>query len=135
MHLILSATGTIRPISLFRVEVWPDGRWEYESRAVAHAQGRLAPAELTQLQSRYDEVDWDLQALNNPISADDRTFFTLDVIGENGEQRRYQFSEAMANLSFQFKDLVHFLRHNVAVGAEPVGPVATEVHQQPSSNP
>jgi hypothetical protein len=131
MHLALSATGVDSGISLWRVEVGEDGRWNYESRAVQHAAGTLPPEDLAQLQGLYKAVDWGLETLNNPVSYDDRTLFKLDVDHGGGERRLYQFSEAMNHLSWQFRDLVHFLRHNVADAGDPVGIRPNETEHRP----
>jgi hypothetical protein len=121
VHLSLTATGADSGVPLFVVNVDEDGTWSYQSRAVAHAAGTLTPGDRAQLKNFYDKVSWGLEVLNNPVSAEDRTFFRLEVDHGGGEQRQYQFSEAMNHLSWQFRDLVHFLRHNVATGGEPVG--------------
>lgn len=131
MHLALSASGVGTGIPLFQVEIDENGEWTYESRAVEFARGRLNEADQVQLKSLYDKVDWGLEVLNNPVSADDRTLFKLEVDHGHGDLRLYQFSEAMNHLSWQFRDLVHFLRHNVARAGDPVGHIPEETAQQP----
>jgi hypothetical protein len=121
MHLTLSATGLDSKLPLFQVKVDDQGQWSYESRAVEQAEGKLMDGDVAQLRSLYDSVPWDQEVLNNPISADDRTLLQLEVNRENSDKRLYQFSEAMNHLSWQFRDLVHFLRHNVANHGDPVG--------------
>ncbi len=120
MHLTLSAQGITSGVDLFRVSVSEDGHWSFESRAVERADGRLDPEDVAQLLTLYTHVDWDDHVLNAPVSADDRTLFKLDV-HDGGMIRTYQFSEAMNHASFQFRDLVHFLRHNVALSGDPAG--------------
>lgn len=135
MRVALSATGVDTDIALFRVEVNEDGGWTYQSRAIAHAAGRLSEADRVQFKSLYDKVDWGLEVLNMPVSADDRTLFRMEVDHGHGDTRLYQFSEAINHASWQFRDLVHFLRHNVAVAGEPVGPepAGNDVQPQPWS--
>jgi hypothetical protein len=121
LQITLTATGIESKVELFRVQVDGAGRWRYESRAVAHAEGRLSAADLAQFKSLYDKVNWELEVLNGPISAGDRTLFAMDVIHDGGDRRIYQFTESLAHRSWQFRDLVHFLRHNVATAGDPVG--------------
>ena len=121
MHLTLSATGVDSKVDLFQVQIDEKGNWSYESRAVEKATGKLMDGDVAQLRSLYEKVPWDQEVLNNPISADDRTLFKLEVNREDGDKRLYQFSEAMNHLSWQFRDLVHFMRHNVADHGDPVG--------------
>jgi len=122
LRLLLTATGLDSKVELFRIGIDESGRWEYQSRAVEGLHGQLSESDRTQLARLYEQVDWDQEVLNLPVSADDRTLFALRI--DDGDlQRTYQFSEAMNHASWQFRDLVHFLRHNVAMGGEPVGPV------------
>ena len=130
MHLTLSASGVGTGIKLFSVSVDEAGHWTYESRAVERAEGKLSPGDREQLQDFYLRVDWGKETLNNPVSIDDRTLFKLEVDHGNGDRRLYQFSEAMNHLSWQFRDLVHFLRHNVITG-EPLGQFPDDTHHQP----
>lgn len=120
MHLTLSAKGLESGVDLFRVSVREDGHWSYESRAVERAEGRLDPEDVEQLVGLYTSVDWDKHVLNAPVSADDRTLFELNV-DDGNMTRTYRFSEAINHASYQFKDLVHFLRHNVALAGDPAG--------------
>ncbi|HLN61049.1 MAG TPA: hypothetical protein VK464_05800, partial [Symbiobacteriaceae bacterium] len=120
MHLTLSATGVDSKVDLFQVQIDEKGNWAYESRAVEKATGKLMDGDVAQLRSLYEKVPWDQEVLNNPVSSDDRTLFKLEVNREDGDKRLYQFSEAMNHLSWQFRDLVHFLRHNVANHGDPV---------------
>lgn len=120
MHLTLTAIGAESRVALFRIEVDGDGRWHYESRGVAGANGQLSPADRAQLKSLYDRIDWELEVLNGPKAADDRVHFALDVTHDEGKHQHYQFSENLAHRSWQFRDLVHFLRHNVATAGDPV---------------
>lgn len=128
MHLTLTANGVDSGVELWTVSVGDDGHWTYQSRAVEFLEGDLSPADRAQLKHFYDEIDWDIEVLNNPVSADDRLLFKLEVTHEgSGDRRLYQFSEAMNHLQYQFKDLVHFLRKNVAKNAD--------VSQQPPFEP
>lgn len=120
MHLTLRAQGVGTGIDLFKISVSEDGHWTYESRAVEHVEGQLGPEDVAQLVNLYAKVDWDKHVLNAPVSADDRTLFKLDVI-DGAMIRTYQFSEAVNHASWQFRDLVHFLRHHVALKGDPVG--------------
>lgn len=117
----LTAKGTISKVQLFSVQVDSSGRWEYESRGVAHTEGRLSREDLAQFQAFYDRVNWELEVLNGPVTGSDRIHFELDVVHDGGDRRVYQFTENMAHRSWQFRDLVHFLRHNAATGGDPVG--------------
>jgi hypothetical protein len=121
MQLVLQATGLHTEIDLFRVEVDGDGVWSYQSQAVQFAQGHLTEADRAQLNSFFEKVNWELELLNSPMSPDDRRLFRLTVRLPDQGERTYQFSEAMNHRSWQFIDLVHFLRHNVATGGDPVG--------------
>lgn len=121
MQITLTARGIDSKVELFRVQVNSDGRWSYESRAVEHAEGRLSEADRAQFKSFYDKVNWELEVLNGPLTADDRILFEMDVVHDEEDRRLYQFSEDLAHRSWQFRDLVHFLRHNVATGGDPVG--------------
>lgn len=121
MQITLTAKGIESKVKLFQVHVEDTGRWTYESRGVEHAEGHLSEADLAQFKNFYDKVNWELEVLNGPISADDRTFFEMDVVHDAANRKLYQFSESLAHRSWQFRDLVHFLRHNAATGGDPVG--------------
>ncbi len=121
MHFTLRARGAVSGVSLFELSVDGDGNWHYQSRAIASAHGRLSEADRAQLKARYEQVDWDAEVLNGPIGRDAHTLFELEVTGAGGETRLYQFDDEFHHRSWQFRDLVHFLRHNVATGGEPVG--------------
>lgn len=131
MHLVLEATGLGTAIDLFRVEVDGDGAWSYQSQAVQLAQGHLTAGDHAQLISLVEKVNWELEVLNSPTSRDDRRLFRLTVRLPDQGERTYQFSEAMNHRSWQFVDLVHFLRHNVATGGDPVGRLELEPTAQP----
>lgn len=131
MHLSLTATGIISKVKLWTVEVDESGHWSYESRAVERAQGCLTEGDRAQLISLYEKVDWSREVLNNPISADDQIHFRFEVVKADGDRRTYTFSEALNHVSTQFKDLVHFLRHNVLGGGDPVGRLPGETHDAP----
>jgi hypothetical protein len=131
MHLSLTAKGITNGVDLWKVEVDEDGHWSYESRAVERAEGVLTEGDRAQLISLYEKVDWSREVLNNPMSADDRIHFQFDVVKADGDRRCYQFSEQMAHLSTQFRDLVHFLRHNILGGGDPVGRIPNEMHTEP----
>lgn len=135
MRITLSAAGVDTGVPLFRTEVNENGEWRHESRAVEEVRGQLTPGDLAQFKNFYDEVNWSLEVLNNPVSADDRTLFKLEVDHGHGDVRLYQFSEAMNHLSWQFRDLVHFLRHNVAVGGDLPGRIPPEIAHQPPGVP
>lgn len=122
MHLSLTATGSDSKQELYRLEVDGSGAWTYRSRAVEGVRGQLRLGDVEQLRGLYEAVDWEKHVLNAPVSADDRIHFRLGVQTPQGEERTYMFSEAVTHASFQFRDLVHFLRHNVAIAGEPVGP-------------
>lgn len=121
MHLTLTAIGAVSKVELFRVDVDGEGSWHYTSRGIAGTKGHLSQADRAQLRSLFERVDWGLEVLNGPTAADDRVRFELSVTHDDGEQRLYQFSENMGHRSWQFRDLVHFLRHNVATAGDPVG--------------
>lgn len=122
MQITLTAKGIQSKVTLFSVQVDDSGRWVYESRGVEGAEGHLSRADQVQFKSFYDKVNWELEVLNGPIAADDGTLFELDVIHSgSGDRRLYQFTESLAHRSWQFRDLVHFLRHNVATAGDPVG--------------
>lgn len=131
MHLILSAVGVDSSVPLFTVEVDGQGDWRYESRAVEEARGELSEADQAQLKNLHDKVNWSLETLNAPVSSDDRTLFKLDVDHGDGNRALYQTSESMTHRSWEFRDLVHFLRHNVALAGDPVGRIPDEVRDQP----
>ncbi len=135
MHLALSATGMENGVDLFRVEVDGTGHWTYQSRVVEEARGKLTDGDLAQLRDLVEDVPWEQEVLNNPTSAGDRTLFKLEVDREDGDRRLYQFSERMAHLSWQFRDLVHFLRHNVATGGDPLGRIPQEQEDRPPAMP
>ena len=131
MHLALSATGVVSGVNLFKVEVGEHGRWTYESRAVEFAEGQLTEGDQAQLKHFYERVNFDLETLNSPVSADDRTLFKLEVTDKKRGHVLYQFSEALNHRSWEFRDLVHFLRHNVAQNGDPVGRIPGETHTTP----
>jgi len=131
MHLSLSATGIESKVKLWTVSVDETGKWSYESRSVEEANGHLTEGDTAQLISLYEKVDWSREVLNNPVSADDHIIFHFDVILADGDRRTYMFSEGLTHLSYQFRDLVHFLRHNVLGGGDPVGRIPDETHDQP----
>lgn len=131
MHLSLTATGIDSHVELWTVSVNDDGAWVYESRAVERAEGNLTEGDQAQLISLYEKVDWSREVLNNPVSADDHILFRFEVVKADGDRRTYTFSEAMNHLSYQFRDLVHFLRHNVLGSGDPVGRIPGETHDQP----
>lgn len=131
LQLTLTAHGIDTDILLWQKTVDEHGHWTYESRAVEHAEGILTKGDLAQLISLHEKVDWEKETLNAPMSADDRTLFRLEVVNDKGEHRLYQQSEALNHRSWQFRDLFHFLRHNVATGGDPVGPVTGVTQEQP----
>lgn len=121
MQITLTAKGIESKVQLYEISVDGTGRWDYESRAVEHAQGTLSRADQAQFQSFFERVSWELEVLNGPITATDRTLFEMEVTFDNGDRRLYQFTESLAHRSWGFRDLFHFLRHNVATGGDPVG--------------
>ncbi|HYF94061.1 MAG TPA: hypothetical protein VD969_17740 [Symbiobacteriaceae bacterium] len=131
MHLTLTATGISSKVKLWTVEVDDRGHWVYESRSVEHAEGHLTEGDRAQLISLYEKVDWSREVLNNPISADDDIHFRFYVVLADGDRRTYTFSEALNHVSYQFRDLVHFLRHNVLGSGDPVGRIPGETHDAP----
>lgn len=130
MQITLTAKGIDSKVVLYQLQVDDAGRWSYESRGVEHAEGRLSEANLAQLKNFYERVNWELEVLNGPVVASDRTLFEMDVFHKGGERRLYQFTESLAHRSWEFRDLFHFLRHNTATGGDPVGysPDEPEVH-------
>jgi hypothetical protein len=131
LHLTLSAVGVQSRVPLFTLDVDEQGHWTYESRAVERAAGILTQGDRAQLKNLCEEIDWDLETLNSPVSADDGTLFKLEVVSENGDRRLYQSSEALNHRSWQFRDLVHFLRHNVATNAAPMASFMEAPREQP----
>ncbi len=131
MQITLTATGLESKVKLWELSVDPDGHWQYESRAVEHAEGQLSPANIAQLKMFYDKVNWGLEVLNSPLTANDRILFQMDVVHEGARPQRYQFSEQCTHRSWQFQDLFHFLRHNVATAGDPVGFSPDEPREQP----
>jgi hypothetical protein len=131
LHLTLSAVGVESKVPLFTVSVDEQGHWAYESRAIQEAKGTLTQGEVAQLKTLYDDVNWEQETLNNPVSADDRTLFKLEVDHGDGNKKLYQMSEAMNHRSWQFRDLIHFLRHNVALNGEPLANIIEEPREQP----
>lgn len=121
MHLTLRARGAVTGVPLFELSVDGDGNWHYRSRAVAGAHGRLPEPDRAQLKARYAQVDWDDEVLNGPTGRDAHTLFELEVTDPNGGTRLYQFDDGLHHRSWQFRDLIHFLRDNVATGGNPVG--------------
>lgn len=131
MHLKLTATGNDNGVEIFRLDLDGDGSWTYESRAIEQVAGQLSAADRAQLEGLIEAVEWDKQILNASITPDDLIRFRLDVTAPNLGQRTYLFSEAMRNEPFPFRDLVHFLRHNVATGGEPAGRLADDGQETP----
>lgn len=121
MQITLRAKSAYTGDFLFAIAVSGDGRWRYESRVIEGAHGRLSDADRAQLKALYDKVDWGKEVLNGPLSRDAHVHFELEVTHDGGDQRLYQFDDDMHNRSWQFRDLVHFLRHNVATAGAPVG--------------
>ncbi|HEY3367994.1 MAG TPA: hypothetical protein VGK74_23280 [Symbiobacteriaceae bacterium] len=131
LQLTLTALGIDTEILLWTLTINEHGAWAYESRAVEEAHGTLTRGDLAQLISLYEKVDWALETLNAPMSADDRTLFRLEVVTDEGERRLYQSSEAMNHRSWQFRDLFHFLRHNVATAGDPIGSATGVTQAEP----
>jgi len=129
--ITLRATGLLSKVRLFELTVDREGRWTYESLAVEHASGQLSPANFAQLKSFYDKVNWELEVLNSPLRTDDRILFELDVVHDGDDRRLYQFSEQTTHRSWEFQDLFHFLRHNVATAGDPVGFSPDPPQEQP----
>lgn len=123
MRMLLSAHGIDTGLDLFHIEVDGEGRWSYQSRDVERAEGRLTPGDLAQLHSLYEKVDWSRQYVNGGINhVLDRVEFAL-MVEPDGEGRKYFiFSDTYRGLTWELRDLVHFVRHNTATGGEPVGP-------------
>lgn len=131
VQITLTAKGIDSKVALFRTQVDSNGRWSYESRGVEHAGGRLSKADLAQFKSFYDKVNWELEVLNGPLTADDRILFAMEVVHDSTDRALYQFSEDLAHRSWQFRDLVHFLRHNATTGGDPVGYSPDEPGEHP----
>ena len=121
MHVTLRARGAVSGVPLFELTVDGDGHWHYQGRAVAGAQGRLSEADRAQLKARLEQVDWDAEVLNGPVGRDAHTLFELEVTRKDGATRLYQFDDGLHHRSWQFRDLIHFLRHNVAAAGWPAG--------------
>ena len=138
MHLTLHATGIESKVDLFEVDVDENGNWRYESRAVEEVRGQLTEGDRAQLKSLFDKVNWDLEVLNHPVSADDGKLFRLTIRFKNGDHqdtRTYTFSESLTHASWELRDLVHFLRHNVATGGDPVGLIPREDSTRREAHP
>lgn len=133
MRMLLSARGIDTGLDLFHIEVHGDGRWSYQSHDVERAEGRLTPGDLAQLISLYEKVDWSRQYVDGGVNhVLDRVEFTF-LVEPDGEPRRlFVFSDTYRGLTWEMRDLVHFVRHNTATGGEPVGPnqpfLRMEVH-------
>lgn len=134
MRILLTSTGVDSGVPLTRLEITlPDGSYTYESRAVSQMAGRLDEADTVQLQRLIDAVNWDQEVLNSPTRWNHNTRFEL-TIEKDGQQRLYQFSDWMQGpRSWEFKDLVHFLRHNVAFADAPgnLSPGEAPSHSRP----
>lgn len=130
MHLSLSAKGTKSNVMLWTVYVDDSGSWSFESRSVEQARGSLTEGDRAQLISLYEKVDWDHEVLNNRVTIDDDIIFHLDVTHQDGTHKTYIFTEEV-NHKVEFRDLFHFLRHNIVGGGDPVGRIPNEVHDQP----
>jgi len=135
MWLALTALGVDSGVQLFHLAVAHDGRWTYESRAVAEASGTLPRGEMAQVKSLVDAVPWEAEVLNMPVSADDRTLFRLQIRLKDDDERLYQCSEAVNHASWQFRDLLHFLRHNIAGARRAERPVQESPPDWPHVNP
>lgn len=121
MRIELRATGVDTGALLSRLHVdLQTGAYTYESHAVEEARGQLSDGDTAQLRRLFEGVDWGAEVLNSPIDFDDSTRFEMEVWWED-THRTYLFSESLETRSWQFRDLVHFLRHNVATAGEPVG--------------
>ena len=131
MHLRLTATGNDNGIEIFRLAVDGEGNWVYESRAIEKVTGELSAADRAQLEGLFKTVEWQKKILNATITPDDLIRFRLDVAADDLGPRTYLFSEAMRNEPVPFRDLVHFLRHNVATGGEPAGRIAVDGQETP----
>lgn len=119
----LSAHGIDTGLDLFHLEVQGNGCWSYQSHAVEKAEGRLSGGDQAQLQSLYERVEWDKQYVDGGVNhVLDRVEFALLVEHDEAERQHFIFSDTFRGLSWSMRDLVHFLRHNVATGGEPVGP-------------
>jgi len=121
VQITLRAKSAYSGAFLFSVTVGGDGTWRYESRVIEEAHGRLPEADRAQVKALYDKVDWGSEVLNGPLSRGARIHFELEVTHDGGDHRLYQFDDEMGNRSWQFRDLVHFLRHNIATGGDAVG--------------
>lgn len=121
--MLLSAHGIDTGLDLFHIEVQGDGRWSYQSHDVEKAEGRLTPGDLAQLLSLYEKVDWSRQYVDGGVNhVLDRVEFTLLVEPDGEGRKHFIFSDTYRGLTWEMRDLVHFVRHNVATGGEPVGP-------------
>lgn len=128
--MTVQESGSGRP--LFQVVVDGEGRWRYESQAVQRAEGRLAEGERAQLISLLKKVAWDREQPMHPRRREDHLRFRLEVAPTDGEGRTFTFSDTMEGISVELRDLVHYLRHNLAVGGDPVGPEPDQLPHQPN---
>jgi hypothetical protein len=123
VRLLLTAHGIDTGLDLFHLEVEGNGCWRYQSHMVDKAEGRLTEGDLAQLLSLFAKVEWDKQYVDGGVNhVLDRVEFVLWVEHDDGERQHFIFSDTYRGLTWEMRDLVHFLRHNVATGGEPVGP-------------
>jgi hypothetical protein len=120
--MLLSAHGIDTGIDLYHIEVHGDGRWSFESHNVDRTEGRMTEGDLAQLLSLYERVDWSRQYVDGGVNhVLDRVEFGLLVEPDGEGRKHFTFSDTYRGLTWEVRDLVHFLRHNVATGGEPVG--------------
>jgi len=136
VRIALSGRGIDSDVPLFQVTVNGDGEWTYQSRAFEYLRGSLSEADQAQIRSLYKAVDWDQQKRNATIRYKDRIEFCLEVDHGGGTVKSYFFSEVLRpnEAPWEFRDLVHFLRHNIVGPTEPIWPdsVPTEHHDTSS---
>lgn len=136
MRIALSGRGIDSDSALFQVAVDGDGQWTYQSRAFENLQGNLSEADQAQFRSLYKSVDWDHQKLNATIRYKDRVEFCLEVDHGDGNVKSYFFSEVLRpnDASWEFRDLVHFMRHNIIGPTELIWPehLPTDQHDAPT---
>jgi hypothetical protein len=137
VRIALSARGIDTGIDLFHLDLQGNGCWTYQSHAVEKAEGRLTEGDLAQFKSLYNAVDWYKEYARGGINRVlDHVEFGMKVEHDDGRRQFIEFSDELNNLSWPMRDLVHFLRHNVATGGDPVGPnLASIPPAAPSGQP
>lgn len=121
MRVRLTGQGIAADVDLFSLEVDGEGVWTYRSRAIEELKGTLDEADEVQFKSLFERVDWDEKKLNGTIRFDDHVKFKLQVDRGDGQVKTFFFSDHLRpnEATWEFKDFIHFLRHNVVGPADP----------------